>query len=222
MANSYPGSGTVILDDLKVCTNIRLQPAFISYGEHMFMNLESAHGNTYLPVLSFSRAGCTYGSIGLNRASNSDSLGSYTESEMIIGTQTNVPTSLTTNGVRRLNIANDGRIGIGSTNFTLGGFNAKMLIKQTSNGDWTGLQISDAADENVINFGYNGTDFLISQSWRQCGGPIKNLKIGLGCQLFLKNDGFVGIGTNSPSTKLEIAGASALISATNITTAGSS
>ena len=204
MANSYPASGQVILDDLKVCTSARLQPHFVSYGEHMFMNLESAHSNSYLPVVTFSRAGCTLGAIGLERASNSDSLGSYSESEMIIGTRANTPTSIQTNGVRRINITNDGRIGIGSTNFTLGGFNAKMLIKQTSNGDWTGLQISDAADENVINFGYNGTDFLISQSWRQGGGPIKNLKIGLGCQLFLRNDGNVGIGTTGPSTKLHI------------------
>ena len=205
MANSYPGSGTVVLDDLKVCTNVRLQPAFISTGEHMFLTLESAHSNTYLPVVTFARAGCTLGIIGLERASNSDSLGNYAESEMLIGTRANTPTSIQTNGVRRLNISTDGRIGIGSCNYTLGGFNAKMLIKQTSNGDWTGLQVADATDEHVINFGYNGTDFLISQSWRLCG-PTKNLKIGQGCQLFLKTDGNVGIGTETPATKLQIRG----------------
>ena len=115
MANSYPGSGQVILDDLKVCTSTRLQPHFVSYGEHMFMNLESAHSNSYLPVLTFSRAGCTLGAVQLERCSNSDSLGSYSESEMIIGTRANTPTSIQTNGVRRINITNGGNVGIGTS-----------------------------------------------------------------------------------------------------------
>jgi hypothetical protein len=41
-------------------------------------------------------------------------------------------------------------------------------------------------------------------------------------RMIITAGGNIGIGTNSPSTKLEIAGASALIAATNITTAGSS
>ena len=112
MANSYPGSGQVILDDLKVCTNARLQPHFVSYGEHMFMNLESAHSNSYLPVLTFSRAGCTLGAVQLERCSNSDSLGSYSESEMIIGTRANTPTSIQTNGQRRLLITTAGNVNV--------------------------------------------------------------------------------------------------------------
>ena len=230
MANSYPGSGTVILDDLKVCTNIRLQPAFISYGEHMFMNLESAHGNTYLPVLSFTRAGCTYGSIGLDRASNSDAIGNYAESEMIMGSITNVPTSIQTNGQRRLIITNTGRIGMGispSSDLHIKGpstggcpFGAELRLVENSFG--AVMQGSTLGSTYAFfgNFRYNfatpsSSDALYSNS---AGGLLFKDGVHMftsnpGASTFtpserltIDNSGNVGIACTSPGSKLTVGG----------------
>jgi hypothetical protein len=194
MANSYPASGQVILDDLKVCTSARLQPHFVSYGEHMFMNLESAHNNSYLPVVTFSRAGCTLGAIGLERASNSDTVGSYAESEMIIGTRANTPTSIQTNGVRRMVITTAGNVNVQG-----GGI---LNIYRADNS--RALQLYTTANETVID------------SWESSSEPLHIRSMGIGgrIQFFtcatermrISPAGNIGIGTQSPSMTLSIKG----------------
>jgi hypothetical protein len=230
MANSYPGSGTVILDDLKVCTNIRLQPQFVSYGEHMFMNLESAHSNSYLPVVTFSRAGCTLGAIGLDRASNSDSLGNYAESEMVIGTRANTPTSIQSGGVRRLLISTNGRVGVGvspGSDFHIKGpsaggcpFGAELRLWENSFG--AVMQGSTLGSTYAFfgNFRYNfatpsSSDALYSSS---AGGLLFKDGVHMftsnpGASTFtpserltIDNSGNVGINCTSPGSKLTVGG----------------
>jgi len=192
MANSYPGSGQVILDDLKVCNSGRLQPHFVSYGEHMFMNLESAHGNSYLPVVTFSRAGCVLGAVQLERASNSDAVGSYAESEMVIGTRANTPTSIQTGGVRRMVITTAGNVNVQG-----GGI---LNIYRSDNS--RALQLYTTANETVID------------SWESSSEPLHIRSMGIGgriqfftCateRLRISPAGNVGIGTCSPTSPLHL------------------
>ncbi len=61
------------------------------------------------------RSSSTFGTVGLQRASNSDAIGAYAESEMVVGSVTTVPFSLQTNGVRRVVIQSSGSVNIYNT-----------------------------------------------------------------------------------------------------------
>lgn len=91
------------------CRNIS---CFKSTAEHSFMYIDSAHACVYQPAIFHQRTGITYSEYRLQRASSSDSLGAYTESEGIIGTTTDVPFSIQSCGVRRLFLGANGNIGI--------------------------------------------------------------------------------------------------------------
>jgi hypothetical protein len=215
MANSYPASGQVILDDLKVCTSARLQPHFVSYGEHMFMNLESAHNNSYLPVVTFSRAGCTLGAIGLERASNSDTVGNYAESEMIIGTRANTPTSIQTNGVRRINIASGGNVSIGAASpFVAPKVDIRTSCPLTSevgqplflgSNDVTGplgVVIQHLCGHGVCRVDITSTRYGVSGNDLSLNVDSSNPNTGGG--LYIKYRGNVGIGTAEPIARFHV------------------
>jgi hypothetical protein len=89
-------------DGLTVTGSLRQISTFEASGEHSWVYINSAHSNTYFPQLALQRNSTTLGTVQLQRASNSDTLGAYVESEMLVGTSTNTPMSLQTNGVRRL------------------------------------------------------------------------------------------------------------------------
>jgi hypothetical protein len=104
--------GSSISDGLLVTGSQRQETRFKSSGEHSNVFIDSAHSNIYLPTLGLYRNGTSYGEVKLQRASNSDSVGSFTESEMIIGSTTTVPVSIKTNEVRRINVQSDGIVNI--------------------------------------------------------------------------------------------------------------
>jgi hypothetical protein len=104
--------GTGISDGLLVTGSQRQETRFKSSGEHSNVFIDSAHSNIYLPTLGLYRNGTSYGEVKLQRASNSDSVGSFTESEMIIGSTTSVPVSIKTNEVRRIVIASGGAVNV--------------------------------------------------------------------------------------------------------------
>ncbi|GEM_PF-4249185 len=96
----------------------RVTTQFLSSGEYAILRLGSGHSNTYFPSFYLRRGETDYGMIELERASSSDALGAYAESEMLVGTiggANNPPLSLITNSVRRLIITSSGNIGIGWT-----------------------------------------------------------------------------------------------------------
>jgi len=111
-------------DGLTVTGSVRQTSYFQSSGEHSWVYINSAHSNTYLPMLFLQRNSTTLGTVQLQRASSSDSLGSFVESEMVVGSSTNTPMSLQTNGVRRMVISGS-NVGVGTTNpaqlLTIGG-----------------------------------------------------------------------------------------------------
>jgi hypothetical protein len=104
--------GTTANDGLLVTGSQRQETRFKSSGEHSNVFIDSAHSNIYLPTLGLYRNGTSFGEVKLQRASNSDSIGSFTESEMIIGSTTTVPVSIKTNEVRRVNIQSDGIVNV--------------------------------------------------------------------------------------------------------------
>jgi hypothetical protein len=102
--------GTSISDGLLVTGTQRQETRFKSSGEHSNVFIDSGHQNIYLPTLALLRSGSSFGEVKLQRASNSDSMGSFAESEMIIGSTTSVPISIKTNEVRRIRVASGGGV----------------------------------------------------------------------------------------------------------------
>ena len=139
--------GTSISDGLLVTGIQRQETRFKSSGEHSNVFIDSGHSNIYLPTLALLRSGATFGEVKLQRASNSDSVGSFAESEMIIGSTTSVPVSIKTNEVRRIGIASGGNVTVYnsltvnsslSVNGNMGARNFNKAIKSfSSNGAYT-------------------------------------------------------------------------------------
>jgi hypothetical protein len=130
----------------------RQHTIFRSTGEHCFLYIDSFHQNTYLPVIHFQRSSTTYGSIGLNRASNSDALGSWTESEMYVGTDTNTPISLKVNN-ERIVIVSSSSMQVKSTilptadaTYNLGSTSLRWNHVYT-----TDLHLSNEGKQNVVD-----------------------------------------------------------------------
>jgi len=147
--------GTNILGGLLITGSQRQETIFKSNGEHSNVFIDSGHSNTYLPNLSFQRLSTTYGSVSLARASSSDILGPYTESEMLVGSTTTVPFSLQTSGSRRLVITSAGNIGIGTTNpnvklevYASSGYGARL-----DGASYGGLQLAAAGTVNTYFVG---------------------------------------------------------------------
>lgn len=178
---------------LRVNSSGRTIVDFTSPTEHVFLNLDSAHDNTYLPIVSFKRLGVTYANIGLERQSNSGGDGSnYEESQMSMGTMTEVPVSFKTNGTRRLTVAANGNVGIGTPT-------PSVLLHINSsgvNGAHIYFQSADTGGRtwDIISTGSNN------------GGGAGNLHFydSSNSVLFLRGGGGVGVGTTAPISSLHV------------------
>jgi len=91
------------------CRNIA---CFKSATEHSFIYIDSNHACVYQPAIFFMRSGNLFSELRLQRASSSDPLGAYTESEGLIGSTGNTPFSIQSCGTRRLFLGANGNVGI--------------------------------------------------------------------------------------------------------------
>ena len=121
--------GTSVNDGLMVYGSQRLNTVFQSTGEHCFIYMDSFHNNTFLPRLHLQRSSTTYGVVGLERASNSDGIGVYVESEMVVGTTTTVPFSIQTNSQRRIRVASGGGVEVFNTLSVSGNLTARNFSR---------------------------------------------------------------------------------------------
>ena len=121
--------GTSISDGLLVTGTQRQETRFKSTGEHSNVFIDSGHSNIYLPTLALLRSGSTFGEVKLQRASNSDSIGSFAESEMIIGSTTSVPLSIKTNEVRRIRVASGGGVEVFNSLSVSGNLSARNFSR---------------------------------------------------------------------------------------------
>lgn len=121
--------GTSVNDGLIVYGSQRQNTVFQSTGEHCFIYFDSHHANTFLPVLHLQRSSTTFGTVGLQRASNSDGIGAYAESEMLVGTSTTVPFSIQTNSQRRIRVASGGGVEVFNTLNVSGDLTARNFSK---------------------------------------------------------------------------------------------
>ena len=121
--------GTSVNDGLIVYGFQRQNTVFQSTGEHCFIYIDSFHNNTFLPVLHLQRSSTTFGTVGLQRASNSDGIGAYAESEMVVGTSTTVPFSIQTNSQRRIRVASGGGVEVFNTLSVSGNLTARNFSK---------------------------------------------------------------------------------------------
>ena len=140
-------NSTTSLDGLLVENTLRNITCIKSTGEHSFMYIDSAHQCIYQPAIFLMRAGNLFSELRLQRASSSDALGSYTESEGLIGSTANTPFSIQSCGVRRLHLATSGKVGVGNISPV-----AKLSVYTTSpHASATGLSVAaDAGGTNLL------------------------------------------------------------------------
>jgi hypothetical protein len=193
---------TTSLDGLTVENTLRNQTIFRSTGEHMFMYLDSHHQCIYQPAIFFQRSSTTYAELRLQRASSSDSLGAYTESEGLIGTTGATPFSIQSNGIRRLHLASNGYVGV--NNITPCG---QVSLGSIIN-DCKLLVYDNGSVNDRYGFGIRNSQFLMytGTAGEQCGG----ITFGQYCgsvfteNVRFMNNGHVGIGVVCPAYKLDV------------------
>ncbi len=181
-------------DGLFVTNSNRQSTTFQSTGEHSIVNIDSAHSNLLLPFLNFQRLGVTYGTIQLARAATIDGLGSYTESEMSMGSDTATPLSLRANGQRRLVISSNGNVGISTMN---------PAATLDVNGD-----IAMTVNKKFYHAGAGLPTYYWGYNQSISG---TNLVQEGSSSMFWRYDGKVGIGTTNPGAKFEVEGGSMTI-----------
>jgi hypothetical protein len=99
-------------DGLLVENQCRNIACFKSATEHSFIYIDSNHACVFQPAIFFMRSGNLFSELRLQRASSSDPLGAYTESEGLIGSTGNTPFSIQSCGTRRLFLGANGNVGI--------------------------------------------------------------------------------------------------------------
>jgi hypothetical protein len=195
--------GSTQLGGITVYGSARQETIFKSTGEHCFLYIDSAHSSTYLPVLHLQRSSSTFGTIGLQRASNSDPVGAYEESEMIVGSTASVSLSLQTNGARRVKIASGGSVTVYnnlSVNGNLTARNFSRNIKSWAPAGGTGSGTSTT---------YNWADELASVSGNfDSGGYYRGfIRSGNGAHYYGYHFdilvGSIGYGGNSLQFKVQ-------------------
>lgn len=201
----------VTTDGLIVENCLRNITTFKSTGEHMFMYLDSAHQCIYQPAIFFQRASTTYSELRLQRASSSDPLGNYTESEGVIGSTGNTPFSIQSCGVRRLYLSAAGNVGVNTLSPS-----ARLEVDSVSNGTnaagffASGLTSTNSTYIKVgknLSAANNSAEFSFKYIADNCATNIASIGFyGNGSLLNVLASGAVGIGTQAPSYKLHVNG----------------
>jgi hypothetical protein len=184
--------GANISDGIMVTGSQRQESIFKSTGEHSNLVVNSAHSNIYLPTIGLERNSTRLGEVRLQRASNSDNYSTFTESEMVIGTTTQTPTSLQMNGSRKLVIDTNGNTNIigtatisGALTVSSNGFSLKgwrQYSVQISAGGSTNSgaiifrQFQDSVNWNtggvvveIINYSYANSEYDTRKDFARYG-----------------------------------------------------
>lgn len=207
---------TTTNDGLQVENTLRNISCFKSTGEHSFMYIDSAHQCIYLPAVYFLRAGTLYAENRLQRASNSDALGSYTESEGVIGTTGNTPFSIQSCGTRRIHLTTSGRVGIGtispSTLFQVcGNISAENIawVQNTNSNGYGSLRaLNDANNAAVFGVGGSAVGTPYANNGYLYTDPTVNFVFAMGGteRMRILCTGNIGIACSSPGSKLTVGG----------------
>jgi hypothetical protein len=199
-------NSTTQADGLIVENTLRNISCFKSTGEHSFMYIDSAHGCIYTPAIYFLRAGTLYSEHRLQRASNSDTLGAYTESEGVIGTTGNTPFSIQSCGIRRMYLAPSGKVGVGNISPI-----AKLSVYTTSpHASATGLSVAaDAGGTNLLardTCYHNWFPYVDNNNYYSAEGHQFRNSTHTSIWMQVTCAGNVGINCTTPTYKLHVNG----------------
>ena len=195
---------------LTVENTLRNISCFKSVGEHSFLFIDSAHQCIYQPAIFFQRATTTYSEIRLQRASSSDSLGSYTESEGVVGTVLNTPFSIQSCGVRRIFLDTSGNVGLGTISPAV-----KLHVYGSHVGGRGILELQSADDALIAmrkssgNSGMRFQDFNGNDRWfvgesNDCNIYFMDCFNTAKIRFAVTRPGNVGINTCTPETTLHM------------------
>jgi hypothetical protein len=201
-SNYLPLTGGNITGNLNVSENVGIgttSPDVFSRFHGRILGISTSSGNSFIGI---NGASGSNGGVEMGAGGTRTGIISSNATTMELGSVTNIPLSMVTNGSTKMTITGDGNIGIGTTSPA-----KKLDVK----GD-IAISVNSKLGAG-LNFGDNtqthtGTIELYNNS--SGNTTINNTGFNLDLQtnslsrLFINNTGNIGIGTTSPATKLHI------------------
>ncbi len=182
-------SGNVGIGTASPNSKLEINGAIASFSP-MLRLFNSGVSSGYQSVMAFYANNSTSTPFLIGKNNSNDSSGS-----VFISNQANTDMIFETNGTERMRVLASGNVGIGVTNPT----SAKLVIKPDTNAsglDIIGATTSAQSFGLKVQAGTSSADYAMN---------IRNAALSANL-LYVRGDGNIGIGTSTPTAKLEVAG----------------
>jgi hypothetical protein len=178
-------------------------PDVFSRFHDRILGISTSSGNSFIGI---NGASGSNGGVEMGAGGTRTGIISSNATTMELGSVTNIPLSMVTNGSTRMTITGDGNVGIGTT--TPG---HKLTLPHSSNIAWE-YGTGDAFEYTTIGKGDGGVPLAFKTTWT--GSPTNKIYAFYGLNpssvetelLTILNGGNVGIGVTNPQQQLDITG----------------